>query len=72
VAELTHLANVRAGKPANWPLPYPDFWSSLLRIVVPWYPGMHYDDLWLSDPRPVIAGVANWFRVRTGKNQDRG
>ncbi len=72
VAELTHLANVRAGKPTNWPLRYPDFWSSLLRVAVPWYPGMHYDDLWLSDPRPGIAGVANWFRARMGKDQDRG
>jgi predicted ATP-grasp superfamily ATP-dependent carboligase len=65
VGELTHLSNVRAGKPANWPLPYPSFWRSLLKIALPWYPGMHYDDLWLSDPKPGIAGLANWFRVRT-------
>ncbi|MGP0019166.1 MAG: hypothetical protein ACLPHP_11400 [Candidatus Sulfotelmatobacter sp.] len=65
VGELTHLSNVRAGKPANWPLAYPSFWSSLLKIAVPWYPGMHYDDLWLADPRPGIAGLANWFQVRT-------
>jgi len=68
VGELTHLSNVRAGKPANWPLPYPSFWSSLLKMAVPWYPGMHYDDLWLTDPRPGIAGLANWFRVRGKKN----
>jgi predicted ATP-grasp superfamily ATP-dependent carboligase len=65
VGELTHLSNVRAGKPINWPLPYPGFLSTLLRVAVPWYPGMHYDDLWFSDPRPGISGLANWFRVRT-------
>lgn len=69
VGELTHLSNLRAGKPANWPLPYPSFWSSLLKMAVPWYPGMHYDDLWLSDPRPGIAGLANWFRVRTSSSE---
>jgi predicted ATP-grasp superfamily ATP-dependent carboligase len=68
VGELTHLSNLRAGKPANWPLPYPSFWSSFLNIAVPWRPGMHYDDLWLSDPRPGIAGLANWLKVRTKKN----
>jgi predicted ATP-grasp superfamily ATP-dependent carboligase len=65
IAELTHLSNIRVGKPANWPLPYPDFLSTLVRVAVPWYPGMHYDDLWLSDPRPGISGLANWFRTRT-------
>jgi predicted ATP-grasp superfamily ATP-dependent carboligase len=64
VGELTHLSNVRAGKPSNWPLPYPGFWSTLLRVATPWYPGLRYDDLWLSDPRPGIRGLANWFRVR--------
>jgi predicted ATP-grasp superfamily ATP-dependent carboligase len=71
VGELTHLSNVRAGKPANWPLSYPRFWSSLLRVAVPWYPGMHYDDLWLSDPRPGISGLANWFRVRKKSMQTK-
>ncbi len=65
IGDLTHLTNVRAGKPANWPFPYPTFWSSFLKIAVPWYPGMHYDDLWLSDPKPGVGGLANWFRVRS-------
>ena len=69
VAELTHLSNVRTGKPGNWPLPYPAFWSTLLRVAMPWYPGMHYDDLWFSDPRPGISGLANWFRVRTKRTK---
>jgi predicted ATP-grasp superfamily ATP-dependent carboligase len=71
VGELTHLSNLRAGKPANWPLPYSGFWSSFLRVALPWYPGMHYDDLWLSDLRPGIAGLANWFQVRMRKDQHR-
>jgi predicted ATP-grasp superfamily ATP-dependent carboligase len=68
VGELTHLSNLRAGKPANWPLPYPSFWRSLFKVAVPWYPGMRYDDLWFSDPHPGMAGLMNWFRVRTKKS----
>lgn len=64
VSELGHLSNLRKGRPADWPGPYPSFWSSLVKIAVPWYPGMHYDDLWLSDPRPWIAETGNWFRRR--------
>ncbi len=69
IGELTHLSNLRAGKPANWPLAYPGFWSSLLKISVPWYPGMHYDDLWLSDPKPGLEGLTNWFRSRVQKKR---
>lgn len=64
VSELTHLSNVRKGKPRNWPMEYPGFWPTLAKVAVPWYPGMHYDDLWFSDPRPGIAQIRHWFRVR--------
>jgi predicted ATP-grasp superfamily ATP-dependent carboligase len=64
VGELTHLMNVRNGKPESWPTEYPNFWTTLAKIAVPWYPGMHYDDLWISDPRPTLAQIQNWFRVR--------
>jgi predicted ATP-grasp superfamily ATP-dependent carboligase len=64
VGELTHLSNVRKGKPPGWPAEYPGFWSTLMKVAVPWYPGMHYDDLWLTDPRPALAQIQNWFRVR--------
>jgi predicted ATP-grasp superfamily ATP-dependent carboligase len=64
VGELTHLANLRTGRPANWPGEYPTFWASLLSMAVPWRPGIRYDDLWLSDLRPGLAGIANWFRSR--------
>jgi len=64
VGEMTHLSNVRKGKPENWPGEYPEFWSTLLKVAIPWYPGMHYDDLWVSDPRPALRQITNWFQIR--------
>jgi len=64
VGDLTHLENLRRGKPREWPLPYPNFWTSALRMAVPWYPGLRYDDLSLTDPQPGLAGVWQWFRTR--------
>ena len=64
VSELTHLSNIRAGRPPNWPGSYPRFWPTLLQMSLPWGPGMCYDDLWISDLRPGIAGLRNWFQVR--------
>ena len=68
VGELTHLSNLRNGPPANWPGSYPDFWASLLTMALPWRPGMCYDDLWLSDPRPGLTGIRNWFQSRWKKD----
>lgn len=64
VAELGHLSALLAGTPADWHIPYPNFWSSAAAMAVPWRPGMRYDDLWLSDLRPGISGITNWFRSR--------
>jgi len=64
VAELTHLSNIRRGRPRNWPASYPEFWPSLLRMALPWRPGVCYDDLSFSDPRPGVAGIVHWFRTR--------
>lgn len=64
VGELGHLDNLRKGKPQAWPAAYPNFWTSAIKIAVPWYPGMRYDDLSLDDPRPGWAGVKNWFQMR--------
>lgn len=64
VGELTHLSNIRRGPPPNWPGTYPNFWSSLFAMALPWRPGMCYDDLWISDLRPGTAGIRNWFRSR--------
>jgi predicted ATP-grasp superfamily ATP-dependent carboligase len=67
VGELTHLSSLRTGRPLNWPGAYPNFWISLLTMAVPWAPGMCYDDVWLSDLRPGLAGIRNWFRSRLKK-----
>lgn len=67
VGELTHLSSLRTGRPLNWPGAYPNFWTSLLTMAVPWAPGMCYDDVWLSDLRPGMAGIRNWFRSRLKK-----
>jgi len=62
VSELTHLEHVFRGTPAGWPIPYPSLWTTALKMSAPWYPGMRYDDLWFTDPRPGLAGIANWFK----------
>ena len=67
VGELTHLEHLRHGPPPGWPIPYPNLWTSLLKIAVPWYPGMRYDDVSLSDPRPGVAEISNWFQRRLKK-----
>ena len=72
IGELTYLSNLRAGKPENWVAPYPSFWKSLAQMALPWRPGMHYDDVWFSDLRPGIAGIANWFRMRMKSKSGSG
>jgi predicted ATP-grasp superfamily ATP-dependent carboligase len=67
VGDLTHLENLRRGKPSEWPLPYPNFWSSMAKMALPWYPGLRYDDLSFTDPRPGCAGISEWFRIRWRK-----
>lgn len=62
VNELTHLEHTFHGTPAGWPLAYPGFLETLLKISVPWYPGMRYADVWIRDPSPGLAGLGSWFR----------
>ena len=69
VGELTHLSNLRAGPPQSWPGTFPDFWTSLVTMAVPWRPGMCYDDVWLSDLQPGLAGIRQWFRTRLKKSK---
>ena len=69
IGELTHLSNLRAGRPQNWPGAYPSFWASLAIMAVPWLPGMCYDDVWFSDLRPGIAGIRRWFQTRLQRNK---
>jgi predicted ATP-grasp superfamily ATP-dependent carboligase len=65
-ADLMHLENLWGGAPPGWPIAYPSFFSNALRICIPWYPGMRYDDLSLSDPLPGLAELAWWLRRRLG------
>ncbi len=67
VGELTHLEHLHNGPPKGWPIPYPNLWTSLMKIAVPWYPGMRFDDVSLSDPRPGAAEISNWFQRRLKK-----
>lgn len=67
-ADLVHLENLWQGKPAGWPAPYPNFWTSLLKIAIPWYPGLRYDDISFSDPKPGLRELVRWFRRHLGGN----
>jgi len=64
IGELRHLTNVRKGKPSGWPGDYPSFWSSFFRIALPWYPGLHYDEIWLTDLWPGLAELREWIGAR--------
>jgi predicted ATP-grasp superfamily ATP-dependent carboligase len=67
VGDLAHLARVSKGKPPGWPAPYPNFWSSLVKISIPWYPGLRYEDLYLRDLRPGLAELSLWVGLRLRK-----
>jgi len=66
LADLVHLENLWSGAPEGWPVPYPGFWSSLLAVAIPWYPGMGYDDFMLRDPRPGLSELRRWCRAHIG------
>ena len=67
VGDLDHLARVRKGGPPGWPGVYPRFWSTLVRVSIPWYPGLRYEDLYLRDLRPGLAELSHWFSLRFRK-----
>ena len=71
VGELTHLEYVLHGAPPGWPQPYPNLLLTLLKLSVPWYPGVRYDDIWLSDPMPGLAGVMDWVKGRLIKSKPK-
>ncbi|MGO9269594.1 MAG: ATP-grasp domain-containing protein [Terriglobia bacterium] len=62
--DLDHLARVRKGRPAGWPSAYPSFWSTLIKVSIPWYPGLRYEDLYWRDLRPGLATLSRWFDFR--------
>jgi predicted ATP-grasp superfamily ATP-dependent carboligase len=72
VSELTHLEHTYRGTPAGWPIPYPSFFQTLLKVSVPWYLGMRYSDLWWSDPSPGLAGLARWWSGHFAASKSAG
>ena len=67
VGDLDHLARVRNGKPAGWTTAYPSFWPTLIKVSIPWYPGLRCEDLCLRDLRPGLTELSQWFRLRFRK-----
>jgi predicted ATP-grasp superfamily ATP-dependent carboligase len=67
VGDLDHLLLVSKGRPAGWRGAYPDFWSTLVKVAIPWYPSLRYEDIYLSDLRPGLTELRNWFTLRLGK-----
>jgi len=55
--DLRHLFEVLRGRPAGWSDAYPTRLRSLVEFVRPGGRDLHYDDLWLSDPAPFVAGL---------------
>jgi hypothetical protein len=39
----------------------------VLKVVVPWYPGLRYEDFASADLKPGVAALKNWFRQRLTK-----
>ncbi len=68
-ADFIHLENLWEGRPDGWPEAYPDFFVNLLKVLLPWYPGLRYDHLSIDDPNPGIADLKKWFNSRFGSNK---
>lgn len=65
--DLDHLLRLRHGKPANWPGEYPKLLPTLVKISIPWYPGLHYEDFYLRDARPGLAEMSHWIKLRVNR-----
>lgn len=63
-ADFVHLENLWEGKPDNWPELYPNFWVSLFKVILPWYPGLRHDHFSFDDPKPGITDLKHWFNSR--------
>jgi predicted ATP-grasp superfamily ATP-dependent carboligase len=44
------------------PPDHPGRWATLLRFLVPWQPGLHYEVLSISDPLPWLYETRHWFQ----------
>jgi hypothetical protein len=67
VSDLDHLACLRRGRPPGWPAAYPTFWPTFIKVIIPWYPGLYYEDLYLLDLKPGLAELYEWFSLRFRK-----
>jgi hypothetical protein len=50
---------VLRGRPAGWTDSFPSRASTLLAFLKPAGREVHFDDLWLTDPVPFFAGIAD-------------
>lgn len=53
---------LKSRKALNLPPNHPGKWRTLLAFLLPWYPGLHYEVLSLSDFRPWLYETKLWFR----------
>jgi hypothetical protein len=67
LGDLEHFKNVLAGRPQGWPGHFPGRWSTLLKLTVPWYPRLHYEDFAAGDAKPGLAALLNWFREQLSR-----
>jgi predicted ATP-grasp superfamily ATP-dependent carboligase len=69
VGDLEHLRNVMAGRPQGWPGTFPGRFSTALKLALPWYPGLRYEDFAGGDVKPGVEALKNWFRKRLSKSK---
>jgi hypothetical protein len=69
VGDLEHLRNVMAGRPQGWPGTFPGRFLTALKLAVPWYPGLRYEDFAGGDVKPGVEALKNWFRKRLSKSK---
>jgi len=59
VGDAQHLAGVLRGRPAGWPDAFPSRGRTVADFMKCFGRDLHYDDLWISDPMPFIADLAD-------------
>lgn len=53
---------LKSNKELDLPPDHPGRWATLLRFLLPWQPGLHYEVLSISDPRPWLYETRHWFQ----------
>lgn len=49
-------------KDLDLPPDHPGRWATLLRFLLPWQPGLHYEIFSIADPRPWFYETRHWFQ----------